>query len=315
MKPRYPVSVGAIILMMMLVVPGCGLQSRVPQAPPLQTKTEPTISLYNHQTGAISKIKMEDYVMGVVAAEMDPGWPVNALAAQAILARTFTLKKIQMGGVKAHGTDASTSVEEFQAYAPEKINDNVRRAVAMTRGMVVTFRGNYINGWFHADAGGQTAASAVEGLAYRKETTPYIISVTDPGSRITEPVNRYWTVRFPLSQVREAVRQAGGKDPGAIRTVTIVDKGPSGRALTVRVNEVTLSAPALRLALGSEKMRSTFIDKLTVEGGTLVISGKGFGHGVGMSQWGARYLAEQGKKAEEIINYYYHGVRLQKAWS
>ena len=71
---------------------------------------------------------------GVVAAEMDTKWPVNALAAQAILARTFTMENIQEGRVRQlRGTDASTSVEEFQAYEPAKINDNVRKAVEMTR--------------------------------------------------------------------------------------------------------------------------------------------------------------------------------------
>jgi len=295
---------------------GCGLQSQAPQAPPRQElKTEPAISLHDNKTGKTINIKMEDYVMGVVAAEMNPQWPVNALAAQAILARTFTLKKMQMGGVKAHGTDASTSVEEFQAYAPEKINDNVRKSVAMTRGMVVTFGGDYINGWFHADSGGQTAASAVEGLEYRKEAAPYITSVSDPGTLITEPVNRAWTVRFPSAKVREAVRQVTGKDPGAIRTASIVSQGPSGRAMTVRINDVAVSAPALRLALGNDQIRSSLISKLAVENGLLVVSGKGYGHGVGMSQWGARYLAEHGKKPEEIVNYYFKGVQVKKAWS
>ncbi|MGI6678156.1 MAG: SpoIID/LytB domain-containing protein [Dehalobacterium sp.] len=277
-------------------------------------QTEPTITLYINETGQTEKIKLEKYLEGVVAAEMDPEWPENCLAAQAILARTFTLKKIQDGGVKAHGTDASTSVEEFQAYDPSRINNRVRKAVRDTRGEVLTHQGAYINGWFFADGGGKTAASAVEGLEYRKEEVPYITSVKDPGETITEPENKSWTANFELSTVRNKVKETAGNDPGPIQSATILERGPSGRAMKVKINDVTLSAPALRLALGNDQMRSTLIDKFDIENGKLVVHGKGYGHGVGMSQWGARALAEQGKSAEEIVQYWFKDVELKKVW-
>jgi stage II sporulation protein D len=275
---------------------------------------EPTISLYNNETGKKERIRLEEYLEGVVAAEMDPAWHENSLAAQAILARTFTLKKIKDGGVKAHGTDASTDVEEFQAYDPNRINEKVRKAVRITRGEVLLYQGKYINGWFHADAGGQTAASAIEGLAYRKEKAPYITSVKDPGFAITVPENKSWGAEFSLDTVRRAVQKTSGKDPGVISSAQITAKGPSGRAETVKINNVTLSAPALRLALGNEKMRSTLLDKFTIKNSRLVMHGKGYGHGVGMSQWGARALAEQGKSPEEIVKYWFKDVELKKMW-
>jgi stage II sporulation protein D len=298
-----------IIFGIFTVCSGCRQAAKKPIS-----QSEPTISLYINETGETKKIKMEEYLEGVVAAEMDPSWPEEALAAQAILARTFTLKKIQEGGVKARGTDASTSVEEFQAYDPSRIQQRVKKAVQRTRGEVVTYRGKLINGWFHADGGGRTAASAAEGLDYRKEETPYIRSVEDPGARITLPENRSWTVSFPLPQVREAVQKVAGQDPGQISQVEILERGPSGRATKIRVGAVTLSAPALRLALGSDKMRSTFLESLTIKDGSLIMKGKGYGHGVGMSQWGARALAEEGKKAEEIIRYFFQGVQIEKRW-
>lgn len=277
-------------------------------------QTEPTISLYINETKQTEKIKLEKYLEGVVAAEMDPAWPQNSLAAQAILARTFTLKKIQDGGVKAYGTDASTSVEEFQAYDPSRINDRVKKAVRDTRGEVLTYQGAYINGWFFADGGGQTASSAVEGLEFRKEKAPYITSVKDPGETITEPENKSWTASFDLATVRNKVKETAGNDPGPVQSAAILEKGPSGRAMKVKINDVTLSAPALRLALGNDQMRSSLIDKFAIENGKLVIHGKGYGHGVGMSQWGARALAEQGKSAQEIVQYWFKDVELKKAW-
>ncbi|MEL7568106.1 MAG: SpoIID/LytB domain-containing protein [Dehalobacterium sp.] len=277
-------------------------------------ESEPTISLYINETQKTERVKLEKYLEGVVAAEMDPTWPQNSLAAQAILARTFTLKKIKDGGVKAHGTDASTSVEEFQAYDPSRINDKVKKAVRDTRGMVLLYQGSYINGWFFADGGGQTAASAVEGLEYRKEKAPYITSVKDPGQTITVPENKSWTASFDLSTVRAKVKETVGNDPGPVESAKIIEKGPSGRATKVKINSVTISAPALRLALGNEEMRSSLINKFAIENGQLVIQGKGYGHGVGMSQWGARALAEQGKSPEEIVKYWFKDVELKKIW-
>lgn len=296
----------AVSLLLMLAV-SCA------EKPPVYPE-EPTISLYDHTADTIKHIKIEEYVKGVVAAEMDPSWPENALAAQAILARTFTMKRIREGGVKAHGTDASTDPEEFQAYAPEKINQRVSRAVEKTRGLVAMYRGQYINGWFHGDSGGVTASSAVEGLNYREEAAPYVKSVEDPGFKLSPPENKSWTASFSLSEVKRAVQKAGGGDPGKITDAEVEEWGPSGRAVTVRVGRASISAPALRLALGSEKMRSTLVTGFEVRDGQLVISGKGFGHGVGMSQWGAKYLADQGWSPEEIVKFYFKDINVEKIW-
>jgi len=286
---------------------------RVPE-PGDKNAREPVITLYNKEKGKVEKIKMEKYIEGVVAAEMDTSWPIEALAAQAIIVRTFTLKKIQEGGVEKYNTDASTDEQEFQAYDAAKVNDNVRKAVAKTRGVVVTHNGKYINGWFHADAGGRTAASAVEGLNYTKEKAPYIHSVKDPGFKNSPPENKSWRAVFPLSEVRQKIQNSLRRDPGPIREVKILERGPSGRVTKVKVGNLTLSGPSLRLALGSEVMRSTLLTELKVSGGRLIAAGKGFGHGVGMSQWGAKVMAENGKSAEEIINYFYKDVKIQKVW-
>lgn len=298
-----------ILLILLLFINGC----RAPLQRP--TGQEPVITLYVHETGEVKKLNMEEYLAGVVAAEMDPQWHINALAAQAILARTFTMKKIQEGGVKARGTDASTNVEEFQAYNSQKINDNVRRAVEMTRGQVIKYRGQYINAWFHASGGSRTAASAVEGLNYHQEPAPYIKSVSDPGLAITTPENKSWTTTFTTSELAAAVKKVTGQDPGTINSISIAAKGPSGRATELKVGNINVGAPALRLALDSKRMRSTLLTDITVSGNTVTFKGEGYGHGVGMSQWGARALAEQGKSPGEIIKYFYQNVELVKAWN
>jgi stage II sporulation protein D len=84
--------------------------------------------------------------------------------------------------------------------------------------------------------------------------------------------------------------------------------------MTIQLDNVSVSGPALRLALGSEKMRSTLLTDLKVTGNKLIVSGKGFGHGVGMSQWGAKALAEQGKSPEDIIRYFFKDIEIVKEW-
>lgn len=275
-----------------------------------QLSDDMTLSLYMAETGEVTEIPLEEYLYGVVAAEMDVNWPKEALAAQAILARTFTLEKVQAGGVKEHGTDASTDIREFQAYNADKINDNVRQAVDDTKGEVVTYHNKLIKAWFFADAGGMTASSAEEGLSYNKTKTPYIHSVEDPGDDLSDNENRFWEASFAKDEVIRALKDCGITPPEKIDAVKISAYGASGRAVTLDFSGAEVSAVAFRLAIGSEKMKSTMLENIKIQDGTLYLAGRGYGHGVGMSQWGARALAEQGKSAEEIIGYFFKDIEI-----
>lgn len=275
---------------------------------------EPELRVFFAGENQVRTMKIEEYLQGVVAAEMDPDWPREALAAQAIVARTFTLQKIAAdGGVPRRGAHASTDIKEFQAYDAARINDNVRQAVEATRGQVAAYGGRFIRGWFHAYAGPRTAL-AREGLEYRGPNPPYIQIVESPVGGVIPPEERYWQASFPLARVREVVRQVTGRDPGRITRVEIDKQGPSGRVTRFRVNRAKISGPQLRLGLGSTEMRSTFVDSISLAGDSLVMRGSGYGHGVGMCQWGARALAEQGKSAADIVRYYYRNIEIAKLW-
>jgi stage II sporulation protein D len=275
---------------------------------------EPELRVFIAEQNQIRTMMMEEYLMGVVAAEMSPKWDQNALAAQAIIARSFTLQKIaEDGGVPARNAHASTDIEEFQAYNAAEINDNVREAVEKTRGQVAVHGNEFIRGWFHAFAGPRTAL-APEGLDFRGPNPPYIQIVDSPAGDIIPEEERDWEAAFPLERVRNVVRQATGTDPGAVTSVKIDQKGPSGRVTRFLVNDQEVTGPQLRLGLGSTEMRSTFVNRISTEGNRLVMSGTGFGHGVGMCQWGARALAEDGQSPEEIINYYYRNVQIVNLW-
>jgi stage II sporulation protein D len=299
-----------------LIAGGCSL-FKSPQKMPGPTRNiqgaEPQISVYMHETGKTQTMKMEEYIAGVVAGEMKPEWPLEALAAQAILARTFTVYAIEnKGGVPAHNTQASTDIKEFQAYDAKAINDNVRKAVDMTRGMVITYQGKPINAWFHASAGGITA-TAKEGLNYQQEEPPYIQSVPSPDDLAPADVQN-WTATFTKQEVMAALAKMG-HPVNAVTSVEIGEKGPSGRTTSLTFNkDVPVSGPEFRVNLGGTKLKSMLLDKIDLTGDSVTFSGKGYGHGVGMSQWGANKMATQGKKPEEIVGAYFKDEQIEKRW-
>lgn len=268
------------------------------------------ISLYQHETGEVIQLPLKEYLYGVVAGEMDVNWPVEALAAQAIMARTFTLEKIEDGGVPKRGTDASTDIHEFQAYDATKINDRVKQAVDKTENQVAIYNGELIKAWFFADGGGRTAASAKEGLAYEKEPTPYIESVEDPGFYLSDNPNRTWETYFTMKQVADAVESVTGVRREQFQQVHIAEQGESGRVMKYDFDGISVGAAALRLALGGETMKSNVIEEIAIQDGRLKVKGRGYGHGVGMSQWGAKALAEEGEDAEDIVEYFFDDIEI-----
>ncbi|QOR34518.1 SpoIID/LytB domain-containing protein [Clostridium sp. 'deep sea'] len=308
-----------VFIAMCLLFVGCsnGAESNKPEIPEaIKTadNTEPTIKLYDDKTGKITDVKFEKYIEGVVAAEMDVNWSVEALKAQAILARTFTLEKIaDTGGVPARGAHASTLIEEFQAYDVSKVNDSVKKAVEETRGQVLANDNKFIKSWFHAYSGGYTA-TAIEGLDYDKVPTPYIQTVEDPGKSIVPQEISDWNAAIKKATIREKVSAKTGSTIPDFSEIKIAESGPSGRAIKVDIGGVVVSAAQFRLALDSKIVKSTFFKSITVEGDTVKMVGQGYGHGVGMSQWGAKSMADSGKNAEEIVKYFFKDVTLVKMW-
>ncbi len=272
----------------------------------------PTLKVYDTRAKKTVETDLERYVEGVVAGEMKNDWPMAALEAQAILARTFVLKFCQDKESKYKGADISTDVVEAQAYAADDVNARVRQAVQGTRGEVMSADGAYPYAWFHAHSGGMTELPSVA-LDYRDDDPAYLAPVRSEESEDAPEEAKRWTARFTLDEVAQACRDAGLK-VDRVERIELGEKGASGRARTLLVNGQPVSAPSFRIQIGANRLRSTLIDSVRLRGDGVVFSGRGFGHGVGLSQWGAYKMAQDGADAEAIIAHYFRDVDIVKLW-
>ncbi|MDY2871703.1 MAG: SpoIID/LytB domain-containing protein [Eubacteriales bacterium] len=273
----------------------------------------PTIIVYDVAERDYKRLNIEDYVMGVLAGEMRNDWPMEALKAQAILARTFVLKFISEKQSKYDGADISTDISEAQAYVPDQINERIEKAVSETRGQVLSAGGELPYAWFHAHSGGKTELP-VEGLDYDQENPSYLRVVESPDSDSAPTTVKNWSATFTANQVARAAKEAGVDVGSTVTSIEAGKKSESGRTIYFLINGRRVSAPALRLQLDSTVLKSTLISSVELKDGRVTFTGSGYGHGVGMSQWGAYALALDGRTAEEIISWYYSGVGVATVW-
>ncbi|NLJ80175.1 MAG: SpoIID/LytB domain-containing protein [Firmicutes bacterium] len=283
-----------------------------------QLEKEPELTVYINESGETQKMPLEEYIAAVVAGEMFPDWPLEAYAAQAILARSFTMDFMVAGGVKdKYGADVSTSVEETQAFNPQAVTAKIQEAAETTRGKVMTYDNRFVRGWFHAYSGGMTAR-AKEGLDYQGKEPPFTKSVKLPPNEFADEEAKNWTVQYNPEEVSQLLAQAG-LGLGRIEAIKITERGPSNRVTKIKIQgsqgQKEISGQDFRLAMGSTKMKSTLLDQFEFSETGLKISGSGYGHGVGLSQWDAYKMAVEGKSAEEIVASFFQGVKIRKIYN
>lgn len=315
-KRTVPLLVVALVTAL-LAVSGCNQASQKPdlttEKPPAplapevtQYKSEPNITLYRSATGQKEELKLEEYLKGVVAAEIGPKFPMEALKAQAIVARTMTLALLnyENGTRGKHGTDASDDHTEFQACDAKKITPEIAQAVDETRGQVLTYEGKFVYALF-SSASAEKTASIEEGFPKLKDqAAAYIVPVDTNGLQAAPEKYRDWTVKVPRSTVKNIM----GAQAGSLDDIRIGEKGPSGRALTVVAGSASIPAVDLREKVGFDQLFSTYFTSVGVEGNHVVFKGKGWGHGCGMEQWGAYVMANEGKDARTIVEHYFPGT-------
>ena len=252
----------------------------------------------------VNVLGIEKYLNSVVGSEMPTKWPIEALKAQAIASRTYALKQ------KGNNLFDIDSTQINQVYnGLESRTYKTIRAVKSTRSLVLTYKNKLINALFHSSSGGMTENSQ----DVWKNKYPYLSSVKDFDKN--NPKFR-WQKKFSSNELLNLFPKIGG-----LKNIEILEITSTGRVKNVKLigayGSDQMSGVALRerLGLNSNFMRFKFFEE-DLKNNTnlkkgLIVFGQGSGHGVGMSQWGAKYLASRGQKAERILKYFYRGVQIK----
>ena len=263
-------------------------------------KQEKMVTIYR-SNGDVLKLELEEYIVGVVAAEMPASFSVEALKSQAVVARTYALRKISRGEKLTDTVDTQAYIDIEQMKKKwgvdySKYYNKIKDAVSKTEGEYITYQGNYINAVYHSTSNGYTE----DAINVWKESFPYLKSVESGWDRNVNSYER--TINKDFQNVLEIM---GLND---ISEIKILSRNSSGRVDSIKVGTKTYSGVEFRNLLG---LRSADFD-IEITDGKLEITTRGYGHGVGMSQYGANEMAKQGYSYKQIINHYYTGVQIQK---
>ncbi len=242
---------------------------------------------------AVNVVDLEDYLLGVLPAEMPPSFPLEALKAQAVLARTFAVNRLSPSA--PYDLCATEACQVYRGLAVE--TPRHKEAVFATRGLVVSYGGKAISALYHADSGGMTAGSE----EVFQKALPYLRPRQDPFS---EGPRSRWTVDLTPERVAAALR-AYGFSPRSEEPPEVLARTPSGRVGGLSAMGVVVEGPLAQKVVRAMGLPSAMV---AFEGWRAV--GRGAGHGVGLSQWGAKGMAERGFEFREILGHYFPGTFL-----
>lgn len=288
-----------------------------------EEKSGQTIKVLHTKTGEIVAMDVNDYLRGVLPSEMPPSFSLEALKAQAVVARTYLYNKIEgnINGEIHKDADICDDFAHCQAYhSKEKIieiwknrgfsekeiieyKDKINKAVNETTDVVIKYNGKCIKAFFHANSGGRTEDCKA---IWNKEDIPYLRSVESLG----EEEHKYFKTenKFTKEEFENIVRNKIDKQYNYNKDVEIIEYTDSKRVSKVKIGNNILEGTKIREIFN---LKSTNFNIILADGG-VEFKVTGYGHGVGMSQTGANYYAKQGKKYDEIIKHYYQGVDVIK---
>ncbi|MEM6838328.1 MAG: SpoIID/LytB domain-containing protein [Cyanobacteria bacterium P01_C01_bin.120] len=245
---------------------------------------------------AINYVDLEQYLYSVVGGEMPTSWPLEALKAQAVAARSYALHKRQQARNPHYDVGTTTAWQVYGGLQEETAS--TQAAVEGTRGQVLTYNGQVIEAVFHSSSGGHT--ENVEDIW--SQPLPYLRGVQDfdAGAPVFE-----WTQTFSLDEFSRLMPSVGRIVSASPQRVT-----PRGRVQEMRMEgdrgALVMTGNEVRSALN---LRSTLFS-IAIAGDAVQITGRGYGHGIGMSQWGAHNMASQGYTYQQILGHYYQGAQL-----
>lgn len=266
-------------------------------------KVDNNIYINLNNKGVITSIELEEYIVGVVAAEMPASFNVEALKAQAIAARTYTVKKASTGKTLVNSTSDQVynTIDEMKAKWGSSFNtyyNKIKGAVFSTKGLVITYNGKYIDALYFSMTNGKTEQPEyVWAYSY-----PYLKCVS---SSWDKNVKGFEVVKnLEYATVSKALGQTVTKDT----VIEILSYTVSGRVDKIKIRDKTYIGVEIRTKLG---LRSTDFT-IVLNDNNISVTTRGFGHGVGLSQYGANEMAKQGYTYDKILHHYYTGVTISK---
>jgi stage II sporulation protein D len=252
---------------------------------------------------------MEKYLRGVVPLETSPNWPPAALQAQAIVARTYALGRRNL--TRPFDVQANDADQHYGGPAAERPPTNA--AVDSTRGLMLRYNGGPASVFYSSCCGGHTADAAA---LWGRTGLPYLRGVPDEPHCTASPDYR-WRRTLPLERGRALLED---RLHAAIASFDLTDVESSGRPRTVIVRDdaggsAAVAVDDVRRRFGAETVRSLWIRHISIDrtqaAPMIVIEGCGRGHGVGLCQWGARGLANDGADAAAILTHFFPGTEVR----
>lgn len=253
--------------------------------------------------GSVIKLNMTDYLIGVVSSEMPASFNLEALKAQSVLARTYALKAKQTGKklTDTVSTQSYIDIDQMKNKWGNSFNtfyNKIKNAVENTNGEYLSYNGNYIEALYHSTNNGKTESSLdVFGNYY-----PYLISVSSEYDKNASSYLR--TINMPLDTISNKLGLSLNNDS----VINILSYTDGGNIKEININGNNFSGKKVRELLG---LRSTDFD-ISISDNNANITTRGYGHGVGMSQYGANGMANAGYSYKDILSHYYPGTTLTK---
>ncbi|GAF10515.1 stage II sporulation protein D [Paenibacillus pini JCM 16418] len=292
-----------------------------PIAAPNKVAQPPQVSVYLSKTGQVETLPLEDYVTGVIAAEMPASFELEALKAQAIAARTFIARRL-VDNDKSGVPEASAMVTDtvrHQAYISKASLENwkakgksaqlakLKRAVLETKNIILTYKGKPITASFFSTSNGYTENSE----DYWNVKVPYLRSVASPWDQKIAP-----GFKKSVTISRTSLLKKLGLNDQSMPTlatgksfIQVLSSTVGHRIDQVSVGGTIFTGREIREKLGLRSSEFSWEAK----GDDIILTTYGYGHGVGMSQWGADGMAKEGYTATQILKHYYTGIEFQQA--
>lgn len=280
-------------------------------------KNYQTIKLLHSATNQVEEIKLDQYLYGVVSAEMPANFENEALKAQAVVARTYTIYKIKTNSGKHEGADICDNSNCCQAWISKedrlvRWDENLRQsnwnkiveAVNTTQGKIITYQNEPINAFFHSNSGGktETTANVWGGTGY-----PYLQAVATSGE---DTYTQYHSeVTLTKQTFIDKIKQKHSTfkiDFAKEDCIKVLEYTDGNRVKKIKIGNLELSGVEVRTLLNLKSANF----KVTIENENIKFEVIGYGHGVGMSQTGADSMAKSGSNYEEIIKHFYTGVEI-----